>query len=66
MLRLIKENAQITKGELAKKLGRGERTIQEYLRKLKAESRIRRIGSATFGGHWEFVNEENSGITENK
>ena len=48
----------ITKGELAKRIGRGERTIQDYLHKLKAENRIRRIGSATFGGHWEITEEK--------
>lgn len=55
ILQLIQENPMITKGELAKRIGRGERTIQDYLHKLKAENRIRRIGSATFGGHWEIT-----------
>jgi ATP-dependent DNA helicase RecG len=58
VLQLIKEKPTITKGELAKRMGRGERSIQDYLHKLKTENRIRRIGSATFGGYWEIVNEE--------
>ena len=62
ILLLIKENPTITKGELAKKIGRGERTIQNYLHKLKVENHIRRIGSATFGGYWEIVKQVNEEI----
>ena len=56
VLQQIKENPAITKGELAKKLGRGERTIQEYLHKLKVAKLIHRVGPATYGGYWEIVN----------
>ena len=58
ILLLIRENPTITKRELAKEIGRGERTIQDYLHRLKNENRIRRIGSATFGGYWEIVEYE--------
>lgn len=52
---LIKENPSITIGEMAELLGRGKRTIQNYINKLKGQNRIRRIGAATFGGKWEVV-----------
>lgn len=58
VFQLIKERPTITIGEMAQLLGRGKRTIQDYINKLKAENRIRRVGSATLGGKWEIVGEE--------
>lgn len=53
VLRLIKANPYITRQEIAEILDRKPRTIQDSINKLKAEGRIRRVGPATFGGHWE-------------
>ncbi len=52
---LIKENPYITRDQLAKALGKSTKTIRKGIETLKNEKRIKRIGSATFGGHWEVI-----------
>lgn len=53
VFQLIKENPSITKKQLVDIIGKSARTIQYSIEKLKTENRIRRVGSATYGGHWE-------------
>lgn len=53
--KLIVENPYITRAELVEATGKALNTIQKCLNKLKSENRIRRVGSATFGGQWEII-----------
>jgi predicted HTH transcriptional regulator len=53
--KLIVENPFITRAELVEATGKALNTIQKCLNKLKSENRIRRVGSATFGGQWEII-----------
>ena len=50
---LIKDNPYITRQELVDKIGIKASAIQKHIEKLKAQKRIERVGSSTFGGHWE-------------
>jgi ATP-dependent DNA helicase RecG len=52
IINIIKENPQISRKELALKLGETEETVQSRLRKLVKESFIYRVGPDK-GGHWE-------------
>ena len=49
----IKDNPYITRQELVDKIGIKASAIQKHIEKLKAQKRIERVGSSTFGGHWE-------------
>ena len=50
---LIKDNPYITRQELVDKIAIKASAIQKHIEKLKAQKRIERVGSSTFGGHWE-------------
>ena len=50
---LIKDNPYITRQELVDKIGIKASAIQKHIEKLKAQKRIERVGSSTFGGHWD-------------
>ena len=50
---LIKNNPYITRQELVDKIGIKASAIQKHIEKLKAQKRIERVGSSTFGGHWD-------------
>jgi len=52
IIRLIKENPNITREELADSLSLSVRGVEWNLAKLKQEGVIKRVGSAK-GGHWE-------------
>lgn len=52
---LMKINPEITRAELAKETGKSPSYIQRCIETLKKENKIRRIGSKTFGGHWETI-----------
>jgi Fic family protein len=52
ILDLIDENSKVTVKELASKFDVNEKTIKRDLEKLKAEKKIKRVGSAR-SGHWE-------------
>ena len=53
VFKLIKDNPYITRQELVDKLAIKASAIQKHIEKLKAQKRIERVGSSTFGGHWE-------------
>ena len=55
VLQLIKDNPNITRKMIAEKIGIAVKNVQEHINKLKAGGAIRRSGSATFGGHWEII-----------
>ena len=55
VLQLIKDNPNITRKMIAEKIGIAVKNVQEHINKLKAGGDIRRSGSATFGGHWEII-----------
>ena len=50
----VAASPDITRKQLAEKLGISEDTVKEYLAKLKASGHLRRIGPDK-GGHWEVV-----------
>jgi ATP-dependent DNA helicase RecG len=52
ILSLVHNNPKITVGQLAKHLALAEKAVGWHIAKLKAEGRIRRIGSRK-AGHWE-------------
>ena len=54
IVELIASSPEITRKQLAERLGISEDTVKEYLAKLKASGRIKRIGP-DFGGHWEVL-----------
>jgi len=54
ILALIKENPRLTRKELAEIIGISQDGIKHNLAKLKAESRIKRIGPDR-GGYWEII-----------
>ena len=56
ILRLIKENPEIITAEVAEKSGVTTKGVEWNLKKLKAEGRIRRIGSDK-GGYWEVISD---------
>ena len=47
------DNPYITRQELVDKIGIKASAIQKHIEKLKAQKRIERVGSSTFGGHWD-------------
>lgn len=55
VLRLIKENPQITRKILSETIGVSSSAIQKHINRLKAESVIRRVGG-DYGGYWEVLN----------
>ncbi len=56
ILRLARENSQVTIAELAKKTGVTTRSVERNLRNLQDRGALRRVG-ADKGGHWEVINE---------
>jgi Fic family protein len=54
IISLIKKNSQITIKELSEKTGLSESGVKKILRKLKADGKIRRVGSHR-SGYWEIV-----------
>ncbi|MDR2196933.1 MAG: winged helix-turn-helix transcriptional regulator, partial [Coriobacteriales bacterium] len=54
ILRLIRENQEITYTALSEKTALNRRTIQRHIQKLKAEGLLHRIGSGR-NGHWEIT-----------
>ena len=52
--RLIKQDPYITTKQIADAVGLSIRGIEENIKKLKREGRIRRIGGDN-GGHWEVI-----------
>lgn len=52
---LIKDNPKITRAELMKITGKASSYIQRCINILKADNKIRRSGSPTFGGYWEII-----------
>jgi len=48
----IRNNPKISRNNLSKRLGIGEDTVKEYLRKLREKGILRRIGE-TSAGYWE-------------
>ena len=55
ILNLIKENPQITAPKIAIELEISTRGVEKNLRTLREAGIIKRIGSPTFGGHWEIT-----------
>lgn len=51
-LLLVIFNKDFTAKEASKMLNVSERTIREYIKKLRDRNYIERVGSATFGGYW--------------
>ena len=54
IVELLGNYPEITIPEIAKKIGRAERTVERLLRKLREQEIIGRIGPAK-GGHWEVL-----------
>lgn len=54
VLRLVKENPQITRNALSKTLCIATSAVQKHINRLKSDGIIRRIGG-DYGGHWEIV-----------
>lgn len=54
IIELVKSNGLLTIPELANHLGISTRAVEKQIAKLKAENRIKRVGSLR-GGHWEVV-----------
>jgi ATP-dependent DNA helicase RecG len=54
ILEEIRANKEVSRSSLSKKLGIGEDTIKEYLKKLKTKGILKRIGK-TSAGHWEIL-----------
>jgi len=54
LLSLLKENGRMRAEELAKIFGVSAKTIKRDIARLKAEGKIRRVGSAK-SGHWEVM-----------
>ena len=51
---LIKEDPYITTKQIADAIGLSTRGIEENIKKLKKQGRLRRIGGDN-GGHWEVI-----------
>ena len=56
---LMQKNPEITRVEMGKETGKSPSYIQRCIETLKKKNKIRRIGSKTFGDHWEVI-EDNS------
>lgn len=54
ILSLIKENARISRNEIARSLNITAGTVKEYLKRLKNKNIIKRYGS-TSAGYWEII-----------
>ena len=54
VLRLIKENPQITRKVLSETIGIASSAIQKHINRLKAEGFIRRVGG-DYGGYWDVI-----------
>lgn len=54
VLRLIKENPQITRKALSESTGIASSAIQKHINRLKAKGVIRRVGG-DYGGYWEVI-----------
>ncbi|MBN1604433.1 MAG: winged helix-turn-helix transcriptional regulator [Chitinispirillaceae bacterium] len=52
IIRLMRQNNNITASEIAITLKLSERTVQRYIRKFVDENKVKRIGSDK-GGYWE-------------
>ena len=52
--RLMKHDPYITTKQIADAVGLSTRGVEENIKKLKREGRIRRIGGDN-GGHWEVI-----------
>lgn len=59
IISIVGENSKITTNELANKCAVSQITIKRDIEKLKAQNRLRRVGSEK-GGHWEIVNSDKS------
>ena len=57
ILRIIKGRPGITNAELANILGISQRAVGKHLKKLRNDNRIVRVGSPTYGGGWETLEE---------
>ena len=57
ILRIIKGRPGITNAELANILGISPRAVGKHLKKLRNDNRIVRVGSPTYGGGWEILEE---------
>ena len=57
ILRIIKGRPGITNAELANILGISTRAVGKHLKKLRNDNRIVRVGSPTYGGGWEILEE---------
>lgn len=55
--RLMKENPTITTKQIAETIGLSVRAIEENIKKLKRQNRLRRIGGDN-GGRWEPIEPE--------
>ncbi len=58
LLNLVQENPRITRSELAVQLSKSESTIKEHLAQLKAQGRLKRIGSDRSGCWQVIIHEE--------
>ena len=54
VIEILKDRPQISRKELAAKIGINASAVQKHLKKLKDAGYINRIG-ADFGGHWEVL-----------
>ena len=61
---LIKNNAKITKEKLVKDTGLSRATITRYIKKLKEDNKIERIGSDK-SGYWKVIDNFLIGELEN-
>ena len=59
--RLIKENPAITTKQIAEAIGLSVRAIEENIKKLKRQNRLRRIGGDN-GGRWEPIEPETRSV----
>ena len=57
VIELLRTNPNMTRSDLALQLSKSENTIKEHLAKLKAEGRLKRIGSDR-SGYWLVVSHE--------
>ena len=57
IVELLQVNPRMTKLDLASQLSKSENTIKEHLAKLKAEGRLKRVGSDR-SGYWVVISYE--------
>lgn len=55
MIKIIKENLEISAQQIATRLGLSARAIEKHLSNLKNKSILKRVGP-DYGGHWEISN----------